>query len=450
MRQAHDIQISATGRDATLEIQAAIDSLTAMGGGRVSLRNGRHLCRGLRLASHVELHLAQGSTIAPVPDYMAYDDNRVSVIAENSDRAMIIARNADQIAITGTGKIEAGGKYFIDGNDEVMGTYVPAARRPRVVVLEACQNVKLEDFTVDDSPMWTLHLVNCEDVIVSRVRISNDRLLPNTDGIVLDACRRARIEECHISTADDGICLKTSAGPDQQAVGACQDIMVRGCHVSSLSCALKLGTESFGDFTNIAFEDCTIYESNRGLGLFSRDGGVMRNIRFSRIDVRCRETPGGFWGSGEALTVTQVDRRPERPAQRIENLIVEGLTGSMEGAINLISASQAGIHNIALERISLEQREGQLGTGQQFDMRPTNADIAPSSTSAGRANAWTCDSAGKIVGLHDYPGGMPAIFLAGVDGFSARDVIIERINPLAKGWNEQEIVAMTTLPEGSR
>lgn len=445
-----DITITAGGHDATADIQRAIDTVSAAGGGRVSLLAGRHVSGGLQLKSGVELHLAEDAVLAPISDYEAYAHTTVSVIAEESNRGMIIARGASDIAVTGPGRIEAGGKNFITGDDEAMGTYIPAARRPRVMVLEACRNVRLENLFVSGSPMWTLHMVDCDILNFRNLRIENDRRLPNTDGIVLDACRRALIENCFISTADDGICLKTSAGPDGKAVGVCDDITVRRCTVSSVSCALKLGTESFGDFTNVVFEDCKIVESNRGIGLFSRDGGAMRNIRFSRIEAECHETPGGFWGSGEAVTVTVVDRRPERQAGSVDNLVVEDLSGSMEGAINLVATSKAGIHNVRLERITLAQQPGKLGTGLQYDLRPTNADIAPSPDAAGRANAWTRDAEGRIVGLQDYPGGMPAVYLAGVEGFAAHDVAIKRTMPLPEGWNSQEIVATTNLSEGSR
>ena len=445
-----NITIAAEGRDATADIQQAIDTASAAGGGVVSLLAGRHVSGGLHLRSDVELHLAQDAVLAPISDYDAYAHTSVSVIAEDSDRGMIVAKGASNIAVTGPGRIEAGGENFIIGDDEAMGTYVPAKKRPRVMVLESCRDVRLENLVVSGSPMWTLHMVDCEDLSFRNIRVENDRRLPNTDGIVLDACRRALIEDCSISTADDGICLKTSAGPDGKAVGACADITVRRCTVSSMSCALKLGTESFGDFTDVAFEDCKVIASNRGIGLFSRDGGAMRNIRFSRIEAECHETPGGFWGSGEAVTVTVVDRRPERQAGKVENLVVEDLNGSMEGAINLVATSSAGIHNVTLARISLSQQPGQLGTGLQYDLRPTNADIAPSPEAAGRANAWTRSADGRIVGLEDYPGGMPAVYLSGVHGFSARDVAIGRTMPLPEGWNAKEIVAETTLPEGSR
>ncbi|WP_037380299.1 glycoside hydrolase family 28 protein [Sinorhizobium americanum] len=434
------LSIGATGRDATAEIQTAIDQVSGRGGGRVSLLAGEHVAGGLLLKSGVELHLTEGALLRAIPDYEAYRGTTVRVIAEKSDRGMIVARNAENVRISGPGRIEAGGEHFITGDDPDVGTFIPAEFRPRVMVLEGCRGVGLDGFHVTGSPMWTLHLADCEDIVIRDVTITNDRRLPNTDGIVLDACRRVMIEDCNISTADDGICLKTSAGPDGKAIGSCENITVRRCTVSSLSCALKLGTESYGDFSDVVFEDCKVSESNRGLGLFSRDGGQMRNIRFSRIEVDCHETPDGFWGSGEALTVTVVDRRPERRAGAVENLLVEEICGRMEGAINLVSTSTAGIRNVELNRITLAQQPGRLGTGLHYDLRPTFADIALCAEAAGRANAWTRGNDGRIVGLLDYPGGMPAIFLKGVEGLVTEDVAVKRPMRLPEGWSARTIV----------
>lgn len=443
MTTPQQFSIDATDRDATAEIQSAIDAASARGGGRVSLLAGEHVAGGLLLKSGVELHLAEGACLRPIPDYGAYRDTTVGVIAEKSNRGMIVARKAENVRITGPGRIEAGGEHFITGDDPDVGTFVPAEFRPRVVVFEGCRNIVLDGLQVTGSPMWTLHLADCEDVVIRNVAIANDRRLPNTDGMVLDACRRVLIEDCAISTADDGICLKTSAGPDGKAIGTCENIMVRRCTVSSLSCALKLGTESHGDFSNVTFEDCTVSDSNRALGLFSRDGGRMKNIRFSRIEVDCHETLDGFWGSGEALTVTVVDRRPERQAGAVESLLVEQISGRMEGAINLVSTSASGIRNVRFDRIALAQEPGPLGTGLRYDLRPTFADIAPSAEAAGRANAWTRGTDGRIVGLLDYPGGMPAIFLKGVGGLTAQDVAVKRPAPLPEGWNAKDVVEET-------
>ncbi|MCM2293857.1 glycoside hydrolase family 28 protein [Allorhizobium sp. BGMRC 0089] len=421
-------------------IQAAIDQLSAAGGGRVVLPSGLHLCGALRLKSHVELHLAEGAVLRLVPDYQAYADNRVSVIAEKSDRGMIVAHGADHIAITGPGRIEAGGDHFIIGNDDLVGTFIPAEFRPRVMVLEDCRHVRLEALCVDNSPMWTLHFVRCDHVSIRHVTVTNNRRLPNTDGMVLDACRHVLIEDCRIETADDGICLKTSAGADGKPIGRCEDVVVRRATVSSQSCALKIGTESHGDVSDVVFEDCTVVDSNRALGIFSRDGGHISRVRFSRISVACHETPDGFWGSGEALTVTVVDRVSGKLAGRVSDVTVEDISGRMEGAIVLVSTSAAGLHGVRLSRIALTQQPGALGTGLRYDLRPTEADLAPQPEAEGRANAWTRGADGRIVGLIDYPGGMPGVFASGVDGLVLDAVGIDRPAILPEGFNREAIL----------
>jgi polygalacturonase len=289
--------------------------------------------------------------------------------------------------------------------------------------------------------MWTLHFVRCADVSVSNVHVDNDPIMPNTDGMVIDACEGVRIDNVRIATADDGIVLKTSIGADGKPVGACRDILVTSSRIQSNSCALKLGTESHGDFSDIAFEDCVVVASNRALGLFSRDGGKMTNIRFARIAVDCHETPDGFWGSGEAITVNIVDRRPGvRPAGAITDVVFEDITGRMEGAVNLVATAPAGIHDLRLTRVHLEQVAGKLGTGRSYDLRPGPADLAPSPAAAGRANAWVKDASGRVVGLMDYPGGMPGLYAEGIDGLILDEVTVSRPEGTADGWNAETVV----------
>ena len=206
------------------------------------------------------------------------------------------------------------------------------------------------------------------------------------------------------------------------------------------SCALKIGTESFGDFDNIVFEDCVVVDSNRALGVFSRDGGRVSNVRFSRISVDCHETRDGFWGSGEAVTINVVDRRAERPAGAIEGLVIEDISGTAEGAINLVAAASAGISDVRLSRLNITQRPGVLGTGRRYDLRPTPADVSPPPGAKGRANAWVRGEDGRIVGVMDYPGGLPGLFAKGVEGLVLDGVEIERPDDLPAGWNAERIL----------
>lgn len=443
-----DVKIDAATEDVTERLQGAIDIISASGGGRLILGQGDHICGGIVLKSGVELHLDEGAVLRPVPDYERYAATRVESVAEDSDRAMVIAVNARGISVTGPGTIDGSGSAFIDGDLPDMGTWVPTRLRPRVLVLDRCQDVALSGFSIKNSPMWTIHALDCDRVSVRDVTVDNDRRMPNTDGIVVDACRDVVIEDCTFRTADDGIVLKTTARPNGSPAGTCRNVSIVGCTIESRSCAIKIGTETHGDVMDILADRCRIEKSNRGLGIFSRDGGKISRIRFSNITVDCSETPDGFWGSGEALTVTALDRKPKhKKAGPVSNLAVENLSGIMEGAINMVAERNGLIDAVSLRAVRLAQREGALGTGRSFDLRPGPADLSPSPDAAGRANAWVKGEDGKVVGLIPYPGGMPALYAENVAGLVIDDCLFSRPAVLPEGWNSDAVVTKNTTAE---
>ena len=428
-----DISAEANGTD----LQDFIDSVAAAGGGTVALRAGRHISGPIRLARRVTLSIEEGATLEFIPDYELYRENSVSVIAEGSDRAYIVAHGSDDVAIVGKGKIVASGSAFNTGFDETVGTYTPSEKRPRVLVFEDCSNVRLEGFVIEDSPMWTVHLVRCRDVSVADINVFNNRQLPNTDGIVIDSCGNVTVSDVVIRTADDGICLKTSRS--EKGIGRCEKIEISDCVIESKSCALKIGTESFGDIRDVRFLRSKVEGSNRGLGIFSRDGGVIETIVFCDIEVDCHETPDGFWGSGEPLTITQLDRRPEQPAGVVRDVRIENVTGRCHGPINLFAERRGGIAGVTLCNVQLTLQEGPLGTAKQYDLRPTNVDLLPPKNVEGRGNAWLRGVDGKIIGLVDYPGGMPALFAHNIENLARDNVDIQRPAPLPRGWSEAAI-----------
>ena len=422
-------------------IQMALDTIAAAGGGTVFLRPGRHSTGALRLGSDVTLHIEEGAVLAFVADYERYSENTVSVYAESSNRAYIVAQDAMNIAIVGKGSIDGRGDAFHTGFDEGVGTFTPVAERPRVIVFEDCTNVRLEDVHITDSPMWTIHLVRCRDIVARGLRVSNNRQLPNTDGIVIDSCSDVTISGAVIRTADDGVCLKTSLS--DKGIGRCERIEISDSVIESKSCALKIGTESFGDVSQVRFLRCRIENSNRGLGIFSRDGGKIEDVVFRDIELDCSETPDGFWGSGEPFTITKLTRRPERPSGAIRTVLVENVSGRSHGAINLFAEEPGGIDGIVLRGIDIKMDEGPLGTAKRFDLRPTNADLAPPKGAQGRGNAWVRGQDGKIVGLFDYPGGLPGIFAQNVTGLELEDIMIRRPEPLPAGWNPATTVLIS-------
>jgi polygalacturonase len=435
------INIPSAASDQTGKLQDAIDVLAAKGGGTVVVEEGVHECGAIILRDNINLHLAKGAILRAVSNYEAFASAVSKVVSEDSDRAFLFARGVRGLRITGDGELDGQGHLWCSGVDPESGARTPHPERPRMLVIEDCTDVEIAGLSIRNSPMWTVHLIGSRGLRISNVTIENDMAQPNTDGIVIDSCCGVEIDSVSVSAADDSIVIKTCRLPDGALIGPCENVAVRRVKTRSRGCSFKIGTETHSDIRNILFEDCIATETNRGMGIFSRDGGAISNVIFRRLTVHCVETPVGYWGTGEAIALNIIDRRPHlATAGGITNVVVEDIDGTMQGAINFTSIGPARIGNIRLSNVRLIQQEGVLGHGQSCDLRPTPQDLAPPPGVIGRANAWFKGTDGRVVGYFSYPDGMPSIYVQNVPGIVLNDVRIERPAPLPHGWNEQALV----------
>ncbi|MDZ7692974.1 MAG: glycosyl hydrolase family 28 protein [Balneolaceae bacterium] len=58
--------------------------------------------------------------------------------------------------------------------------------RPNFVVFWKSENILIEGITLNDSPMWNVHLVYSNRAIVRDITVNSLRA-PNSDGVVLDS-----------------------------------------------------------------------------------------------------------------------------------------------------------------------------------------------------------------------------------------------------------------------
>lgn len=119
-------------------------------------------------------------------------------------------------------------------------------------------------------PIWfgfcSLHIVRCENTSVHDVSILGDFNTPNNDGIDIEDSNNTFLTRCHIDTGDDAICPKTYVAP-------LHNLTVTDCWIRTKSSAIKLGSASWFEFKGLVFDNITISESHRGLGMQIRDGG---------------------------------------------------------------------------------------------------------------------------------------------------------------------------------
>jgi polygalacturonase len=295
-------------------IQAAVDACAAAGGGTVLVPSGIYVTGTLQLRDHVTLHLENGSVLKGSPDLADYPEvfgGFTDAVGQKRNRCLVFAREAVGVAITGQGTIDGNGSAF--GYEE--------DGRPFLLRLVDCRDVQVTGVTLRDSPGWVSHYLGCENVLVQGITIyshSNG----NNDGIDIDSCRRFRISACDLDCGDDAICIKsTRATPSE-------NIVVTGCVIRSVWGALKLGTESAGDFRNIIISDCVIRDTHGGgLKIISMDGCRLENVQVNNI-IMDRVSGPIFIRLGARLRRYH-EGQPERPVGVLRNVSIRNVTGTV-------------------------------------------------------------------------------------------------------------------------
>lgn len=364
-------------------IQAAIDACTAAGGGRVVLEGGHtYYSSSIILKSNVDLHLEQGSLLKAHSDIATYfhpngvEAGNASVSgAAAVDRpvmlkpsyAFLYAKDADHFSITGQGAIDGNAYAFMKRVSPYYfnGDFYP---RPTMCYVEHCNHISFTGITMQNSPFWTLHPAGCDDVLIQGIRVLNPLDCTNSDGIDPDHSSNVRIIGCHVTCADDCICLKSSAG--NMEYGPCRNIIISGCTLTSTSAALKIGTEGTGDFENVIVDNCIVTGTNRGISIQIRDGGNVKNVSFSNIIIETRRFADCWWGTAEPIVLTTHSRNEGIPSGHISNVRFLNITCDGENGVFLSGADGNHIEDVLFENVRVTLRKTSKWERGLYDLRP--------------------------------------------------------------------------------
>lgn len=281
----------------TRRIQSAVDRLSAAGGGTVHLRAGIHRSRVIHLKDRVTLHLAAGAVLRGTGRPEDYK-------AAHGRLALILVDRAEEAKICGQG--------IIDGLGHVLQK--KHGVKARLIDALSCRRFEMSDVFLRDPGAWTVHLIGCSDVKISRVKVLGDWRLANTDGINPDMSDNVRIEECFIYSGDDAIAVKATGGLGIRQ--AAHHIAAKDCLIMTRKTSCKIGTESRYDIHDVLFENIEIVDSSRGCALWMRDGATYSDITYRDIRMNLMRLPGEKW-SGEAYRVSIQERHGKGKMQRI-------------------------------------------------------------------------------------------------------------------------------------
>ncbi|RZK24131.1 MAG: glycoside hydrolase family 28 protein, partial [Hymenobacter sp.] len=406
--------------------QKAIAACAAKGGGTVLVPAGLWLTGPIVLQNNVNLHLANGALVQFTADRSQYPLVKTTWEGEDAVRsqAPISGTDLQNIAVTGCGTLDGNGDawrpvkksklnetewkklvasggvlsekkdYWYPSASSMKGNLLAAAGtprksmnpadfddirdflRPNMLSLTRCKQILLEDFTIQNSPAWTIHPLLCEDITLRRVTAKNPWYGQNTDALDLESCRNGVVESCTFDVGDDGICIKSGRDAEGRKRGVpTENFVFRDCKVYHAHGGFVIGSEMSGGARNLFVYNCSFLGTDVGLRFKTARGrgGVVENIYVDGVAMTdiagqailfdmyyMAKDPVPLAGESTAPPVIEAQPLGEGTPQfrgfYIKNVVCKGA----ETGILVRGLPEMSIKDISLENITLETKKGVL------------------------------------------------------------------------------------------
>jgi len=271
--------------------------------GTVSLRDNTHIV------------FEGGAVFSGIADISAYSENDscfVDAVGYLRGKTLVLAHKVKNVTVEGKGIITGNGANVETDKD-----------RPFLFRIAECENIAIKDITLEKSISWCLHIFKSNNVDVNNVTIYN-RGCKNNDGIDIDSSQNVRIDNCDISSDDDGVCIKTTS------MLKTSNVCVKNCKISSNWAAFKIGTESVGNIGNVFVEDCEFYDVvGGGIKIVPTDGAFVNNVIIKNI-VMINCTGPIFIANGERNREYAGEK--SKQLSRIKNVEINGIEADVVSA----------------------------------------------------------------------------------------------------------------------
>jgi polygalacturonase len=366
----------------TAAFRAAVEACAKAGGGTVFVPAGKYVSGAIEMVSNMTLYVDAGAVIRFVANREEYPlvPSRFEGTELRAPAAMIGGRGLENITITGRGTLMAdnaewrklvGDSAYRTALNEVLGlierkqpvpdekmrTAEMALRADFIRPIES-KNVLIEGIHIVGGPMWVLHPLYCENVVIRNVVVES---YPgaNTDGVDVDSCRHVRISDSYFDTGDDAICLKSGKDADGRRVNRpTEDVAITNCTIRRGHGAVVLGSETSGSIRNVVASNIVAQGTDRGIRIKSGRGrgGTLENIRFDNWVIEDTRNP--------AIEVTNYYTRiPDEPVSErtpvFHNIAISNVTiNRCPTAVNIEGLPEMPVEGLRLTDIIARAKEG--------------------------------------------------------------------------------------------
>ncbi|MGI4750360.1 MAG: glycoside hydrolase family 28 protein [Janthinobacterium lividum] len=384
----------------TTAIQKAIDACSRNGGGMVYVPAGTFITGTFHLKSNINLFLESGAVLKGSSSLQDYDHFTQPVYGLTYF-GIVYTVDAENVSITGQGTIDGNNQVFHDFNhakkiDSVTtrfsrqknnyrnvasgigdGPVVPNKGRPhQMVIFSNCKNVQVRNVSLLNSPFWTMHFADCDNVLVSGIRLWSGLLVPNADGIDITSSSNVIITDCDIRSGDDALAI---VGYDHHfeipgfsgKKHVSENIIVSNCNLQSYSSGIRIGFLDQNTVRNVQVSNVNITNSTRGIGIFLRDEGSLENLTFSNINIETKLRTGDWWGNGEPIHISAIRGKENVKLGHIKNVKFNHINCISENGMLVYGTDESVIEDVSFNDINFELTDSKLNdvAGGNIDLR---------------------------------------------------------------------------------
>lgn len=364
----------------TQAIQSAIDKCAA-NGGVTSISGGIWLSGPLKLPSNTTLRIEEGTILRADNRDNTFVPAFIGQKAQDNE-AFLLANGVSNVVIEGKGVIDGDGsrawwpeaikvqKELNEGNTKEYEDKYPAFKysngmpRPWLVEFNDSKNIKVNDVTLTNSPMWNLVFRNSQDILVNGVTIVAPKDSPNTDGIDIVSSQRVTVKNADIFSGDDNIAIKSGLLPN--TANPSKDIVIEDSTMKA-GHGISIGSETANGIGSVIVRNIKFVKTDNGVRVkTARDrGGPIGPIMVEDVNMTDVGTPLVITSSyasqhGAHNLFTELDHHELGSTTPVINgFEVNGLqaTGATFAAV-ISGLPESPIKNLSLQHINIKSKYG--------------------------------------------------------------------------------------------
>jgi hypothetical protein len=304
----------------TAAINAAIASCSMAGGGTVTFAAGTYSVGSIHMASNVKLAL-NGATLKGGGGIDAAEPYTTSVACQDEGHrhwhnALVWGENVTNVAIVGPGTLDGGG---LDSNNQ------------KLIAFKSSSVMLFDNFNHTGTGHFGYLLTDCHHITMSKLTMH-----PSRDGVDLMQCTDVNAHDLTITGGpDDAFALKSDCTLGKAL--PTDNITVANSTFGSGCTALQIGSETWGNFSNISWSNIKATAGGKsGIGIQMNDGAVIKNMSYDNITLSGTSFP-------IFMSVTSLLRAPSKTPGHAENIRFSNITATGMVAGNNHSPQNAAI-----------------------------------------------------------------------------------------------------------